>query len=78
MDNERFEQELLAYLEEKREAMTRRFHRVLPTGELLFNRYDKAAYLGAGFKDSIGYIAIVLILLFRPQGLFGKKKAVKV
>ena len=37
-----------------------------------------AAYLGAGFKDSIGYIAIVLILLFRPQGLFGKKKAVKV
>lgn len=36
------------------------------------------AYLGAGFKDVIGYIAIVLILVFRPQGLFGKKKAVKV
>lgn len=37
-----------------------------------------AAYLGSGFKDAIGYFAIVLILLFKPDGLFGKKKAVKV
>lgn len=37
-----------------------------------------AAYLGSGFKDAVGYFAIVLILLFKPDGLFGKKKAVKV
>lgn len=37
-----------------------------------------SAYIGSGFKDSIGYLAIVLILVFRPQGLFGKEKAVKV
>lgn len=60
MDNERFEQELLAYLEEKREAMTRRFHRVLPTGELLFNRYDKAAYLGAGEGTSVYDTSVIM------------------
>lgn len=37
-----------------------------------------AAYLGSGFKDAVGYFAIVLILLFKPDGLFGRKKAVKV
>lgn len=37
-----------------------------------------AAYLGSGFKDAVGYFAIVLILLFKPDGLFGKKKVVKV
>lgn len=37
-----------------------------------------AAYLGSGFKDAVGYLAIVLILLFRPDGLFGRKKAIKV
>lgn len=37
-----------------------------------------AAYLGSGFKDAVGYLAIVLILLFRPDGLFGKRRAVKV
>lgn len=37
-----------------------------------------SAYLGSGFKDAVGYFAIVLILLFKPDGLFGTKKAVKV
>ncbi len=37
-----------------------------------------AAYLGSGFKDAIGYFAIVIILLLKPDGLFGKKKVVKV
>lgn len=37
-----------------------------------------AAYLGSAYKDAIGYIIIVVILLVKPEGLFGKKKAVKV
>lgn len=37
-----------------------------------------AAYLGSGYKDAIGYFAIVLILLLKPDGLFGKRKVVKV
>ena len=37
-----------------------------------------SAYISSGFKDAIGYLAIVIILLVKPQGLFGRKKAVKV
>jgi branched-chain amino acid transport system permease protein len=36
------------------------------------------AYLHSGFKDAIGYVVIVLILLFKPNGLLGKKRVEKV
>lgn len=36
------------------------------------------AYIGSAFKEALGYIVIVLVLVFRPNGLLGKKKVVKV
>jgi len=31
-----------------------------------------ASYFGSGFKDVVGYIILVAILIWRPSGLFGK------
>lgn len=36
------------------------------------------AYVGTAFRDAVGYIVIVVVLMFRPEGLFGVKKAEKV
>ena len=48
------------YLKSKRDSMRQEYDRVLPTGELLFNRFDKAAYLNCG-KDSSIYDASIII-----------------
>ena len=36
------------------------------------------AYISSAAKEALGYIVIVLVLVFRPNGLLGKKKVVKV
>jgi len=36
------------------------------------------AYLGPAYKDAVGYLVIVAVLLFRPTGLFGKPRIEKV
>lgn len=49
-------------------------------GGILFGLAETFAggYISTGFKEAIGYIVIVIILLIKPTGLFGKKKAKKV
>jgi len=31
-----------------------------------------ASYLAAGYRDAYGLVAFLAVLLFRPQGLFGR------
>ncbi|MGL4483856.1 MAG: acyltransferase [Anaerovoracaceae bacterium] len=52
--------EMLKYLQEQRDEMREKHDRVLPTGELLFNRFDKAKYLNMGERSSIYDSAVVM------------------
>ena len=45
MERKLFEKQLKEYLRDKRNDLRERFNRVLPTGELLFDRFEKAKYL---------------------------------
>ncbi len=49
-----------AYMRQKREDMRKKYDRVLPTGELVFNRFEKAAYLSCGEGSSIYDTSVVL------------------
>lgn len=51
---------LLETLSQKRQDMKEQYNRVLPTGELLFNRFDKAEYVNAGEGSSIYDTSIIM------------------
>lgn len=55
-----FDESIETYLANKRDEMKTKYNRVLPTGETLFNRFDKGEYLGAG-KDSSVYDTSVVM-----------------
>ena len=46
---------------------------ILGVGEAL-----AGAYLHQAYKDAFGYLLIIVVLIVRPAGLFGKKRVVKV
>jgi acetyltransferase-like isoleucine patch superfamily enzyme len=55
-----FESRLYELLDKKRDEMKQTYNRVLPTNELLYNRFDKAKYLKCGSNSSIYDTAVVM------------------
>lgn len=60
MENGKFEACLNKILLEKRDKLKREYNRVLPTNELLFDRFDKAKYLNFGKNTSVYDSAIIM------------------
>lgn len=48
------------YMENKRNEMRDRYNRVLPSGELIFNRFDKGKYLHCGDSSSIYDTSVIM------------------
>lgn len=48
------------YMARKRDEMKDKYNRVLPSGELIFNRFDKSAYLNCGEGSSIYDTCVVM------------------
>jgi len=55
-----FEAEFDAYMAGKRQWMKDTYNRVLPSGELIFNRFDKAEYLSMGQDSSVYDTSVVM------------------
>lgn len=55
-----FEQELEDFFARKRDWMKDTYNRVLPSGELIFNRFDKARYLNFGEGSSAYDTSVIM------------------
>lgn len=60
MNEKEFGRLLEDYLSDRRDEMKKKFDRVLPTGELLFNRFDKGRYLNCGEGSSVYDTSIIM------------------
>lgn len=60
MSDFEFEEQLQEFMASKREEMRRKYDRVLPSGELIFNRFDKAKYLNCGERSSVYDTCVVM------------------
>lgn len=57
---ENFDSDFMTYMQEKREEMKEKYNRVLPSGELIFNRFEKAKYLNCGENSSVYDTCVVM------------------
>lgn len=55
-----FAQALDNYFNNKRDEMWAKYNRVLPSGELIFNRFDKGKYLHSGKNSSVYDTSVVM------------------
>lgn len=55
-----FETELKDYIQSQRDFLYKNFHRVLPTNELLFDRWEKAKYIDSGEGSTVYDSSIIM------------------
>ena len=60
MDKAEFARLFEEYMADKREELSRKYNRVLPSGELIFNRFDKGEYLGCGKGSSVYDTSVIM------------------
>ena len=60
MKTEEFGALFEAWMAEKRQEMKDRYDRVLPSGELIFNRFEKGKYLKCGEGSSVYDTSVVM------------------
>lgn len=60
MNKDEFSQLFDLVMKDRRNVMKNQFNRVLPSGELIFNRFAKADYLCAGKSSSVYDTAVVM------------------
>jgi len=60
MTDQEFAELFERYMANKRDEMRERFDRVLPSGELIFNRFDKGRYLECGDGSSVYDTSVVM------------------
>lgn len=60
MTQEEFADLFDACMQTKREEMRQKFDRVLPSGEYIFNRFDKNEYLGFGKGSSVYDTSVIM------------------
>ena len=60
MSEEEFQALFERHMELMRDEMRRKYHRVLPSGELIFNRFDKGKYLKCGEGSSVYDTCVVM------------------
>lgn len=60
MDNVTFANEFDNFMAARREEMKHKYNRVLPSGELIFNRFDKGEYLHCGEGSSVYDTSVIM------------------
>ena len=59
-DDREFALQFETYMSRMRDEMRERYNRVLPSGELIFNRFDKGKYLNCGENSSVYDTCVVM------------------
>ncbi len=60
MTDQEFAESFERYMAGKRDEMREKYNRVLPSGEYIFNRFDKAPYLKCGKNSSVYDTSVVM------------------
>lgn len=60
MTDQEFAEKFEKYMRDKRDEMLQKYHRVLPSGEYIFNRFDKANYLHCGKNTSVYDTSVIM------------------